>query len=119
MRTLPTLGVDPLRHFLEYGEAEGRNPSSAFSTTYYRNTYMQAEPPDASPLRHFLRVGRVLGLESSLKYLQKISTQNQSYGLEIPELLRHIQVMPIRPIFLVYLDCVESSIIVQDQHCTS
>jgi O-antigen biosynthesis protein len=106
-------GVDPLRHFLECGEAEGRNPSSAFSTTYYRNTYMQAEPPDASPLRHFLRVGRVLGLESSLKYLQKISTQNQSYGLEIPELLRHIQVMPIRPTFLVYLDCVDSSIVSQ------
>jgi GT2 family glycosyltransferase len=106
-------GVDPLRHFLEYGEAEGRNPSGAFSTTYYRNAYMQAEPPDASPLRHFLRVGRVLGLESGLEYLQKISTQNQSYGLEIPELLRHIQVMPIRPIFLVYLDYVESSTISQ------
>jgi GT2 family glycosyltransferase len=106
-------GVDPLRHFLEYGEAEGRNPSSTFSTTYYRNTYMQAESPDASPLRHFLRVGRALGLESSLKYMQKISTQNQSYGLEILELLRHIQVMTIRPIFLVYLDCVDSSIVSQ------
>jgi GT2 family glycosyltransferase len=104
-------GVDPLRHFLEYGEAEGRNPSGAFSTTYYRNNYMQGEPPDASPLRHFLSVGRVLGLESGLEYLHKISIQNQSYGLEIPELLRHIQVMPIRPFFLVYLDCVESSII--------
>jgi O-antigen biosynthesis protein len=103
-------GVDPLRHFLEYGEAEGRNPSGSFSTTYYRNTHMQAEPSDASPLRHFLRVGRVLGLESSLKYVQKVSNQNQSYGLEIPELLRHIHVMPIRPIFLVYFDCPESSV---------
>jgi O-antigen biosynthesis protein len=104
-------GVDPLRHFLEYGEAEGRNPSGSFSTAYYRNTYMQAEPPDASPLRHFLRVGRVLGLESTLKYVHKVSTQNQSYGLEIPELLRHIQVMPIRPMFLVYLDRPESSVV--------
>jgi GT2 family glycosyltransferase len=103
-------GIDPLRHFLEYGEAEGRNPSGSFSTAYYRNTYMQAEPPNASPLRHFLRVGRVLGVESELKYLQKISTQNQSYGLEIPELSRHIRVMPIRPSFLVYLDCFESSV---------
>ena len=106
-------GVDPLRHFLEYGEAEGRNPSGAFSTTYYRNTYMQDEPPHASPFRHFLTVGRALGLEFSLRYLQKISTQNQSFGLEIPELLRHIQVMSIRPIFLVYLDCVEFSIVSQ------
>jgi GT2 family glycosyltransferase len=103
-------GVDPLRHFLEYGEAEGRNASGWFSTAYYRNTYMQAEPPDASPLRHFLRVGSVLGVESKLKYLQKISTQNQSYGLEIPELLRHIRVMPIRPIFIVYLERPESSV---------
>ena len=103
-------GVDPLRHFLEYGEAEGRNPNGVFPTTYYRNNYMRAEPPDASPLRHFLRVGRALGFESSLKYLEKISTQNQSYGLEIPELLRHVEVMPIRPLFLIYSECAEPSI---------
>jgi hypothetical protein len=73
MRMLPTLGSTPVRHFLEYGEAEGRNPSGSFSTAYYRNTYMQAEPPDASPLRHFLRVGRILRLEFTLKYVQKVS----------------------------------------------
>ena len=60
-------GVDPLQHFLEYGEAEGRNPNGVFPTTYYRNKYMGAEPRDASPLRHFLRVGRALGLRISVK----------------------------------------------------
>ena len=31
-------GVDPLRHFLEYGEAEGRNPSGSFSTRSEEHT---------------------------------------------------------------------------------
>ena len=104
-------GVDPLRHFLEYGEAEGRNPNSVFPTAYYRDKYMRAESPDASPLRHFLRVGRALGLESSFRYLRKISAHNQSFGLEIPELLRHIRVMPIRPLFLIYSESAEPSVI--------
>jgi O-antigen biosynthesis protein len=107
-------GMDPLQHFLDYGEGEGRDPSRAFSTSYYRETYMQDEPLGASPLRHFMKVGRALGFEpmpaAAQKYRVHLAAQNQSYGLEIPELLRHIQLMPIRPYFLVYLDGDESAV---------
>jgi len=104
-------GMDPIRHFFDHGEAEGRDPSKSFSTIYYRNTFMRDEPLDASPLRHFLRVGRARGFEPAPTYLSTIATQNQSYGIEIPELRQHIKIMPIRPLFVVYVDDVESFIL--------
>jgi O-antigen biosynthesis protein len=104
-------GMDPIRHFLDHGEAEGRDPSKAFSTTYYRDTFMRGEPIDVSPLRHFLRVGRARGFDPRPTYLSEIATQSQSYGIEIHELLRHIQVMPIRPLFVVYVDRLEPPVL--------
>jgi O-antigen biosynthesis protein len=99
-------GIDPFQHFLAHGEAEGRNPSNHFSTTFYRETYMAGESRDASALDHFIRVGRSLGFDpnpdSAKKYAMYTATQEQSYSIEIPDLLRHIDLMPIRPVFVVY-----------------
>jgi O-antigen biosynthesis protein len=101
-------GVDPFQHFLAHGEAEGRNPSKHFSTTFYRETYMAGESRDASALDHFIKVGRSLGFDpnpdSAKKYAMYTATQEQSYSIEIPDLLRHIDLMPIRPVFIVYTE---------------
>ena len=61
----------------------------------------------ALPLRHFVSVGHDLGI--ALKYALRAAAQNQSYGLEVPELLQHIQMMPIQPLFLVYSECAETT----------
>ena len=96
-------GMDALTHFLAYGEAEGRDPNPKFSTRFYRETYMQGEPVDASPLRHYLLRGQNQGLDPYPKYRLWVEAQEQSYGLELPELRRHIALMTAKPLFVIYL----------------
>jgi len=45
-------GIDPLAHYLRYGETEGRFPSPWFDPAWYRKAYEIA--PDESALAHFL-----------------------------------------------------------------
>lgn len=56
-------GVNPMRHYLEHGWREGRDPSAGFST----NGYLAANPDVAqhglNPLVHFLEFGIVEGRE--------------------------------------------------------
>ena len=100
-------GMDPLKHFIGYGEAEGRDPSPTFSTRFYREIYMQGEPANASPLHHYLKRGRDLGYDSDpaslMNYRRLVAAQEQSYGLELPELRRHIALMITKPLFVVLL----------------
>jgi hypothetical protein len=46
------VGMDPLAHYLRYGEAEGRFPSPWFNPAWYRRAY--DIPAEQSPLEHFL-----------------------------------------------------------------
>lgn len=103
-RDVAAAGVDPLEHYLFNGESEGRDPSANFSTLYYRSTYMKGEESNDSPLGHYLRIGRSLGHEARLAsdlYGTQVLAKEQSYGIELPELVRHIALMPVRPYFLV------------------
>ena len=100
-------GTDPLTHFIAYGEAEGRDPSPKFSLRLYREIYMQGEPANSSPLQHYLKRGRNLGYDpdpaSLMNYRRLIAAQEQSYGLELPELRRHMALMTTKPLFVVLL----------------
>jgi hypothetical protein len=46
------VGIDPLAHFLRYGEREGRHPSPWFNPIWYRSVH--AIPAHQSALEHFL-----------------------------------------------------------------
>ncbi|MEM5422989.1 glycosyltransferase [Paraburkholderia ferrariae] len=100
-------GIDPLEHFIAFGEAEGRDPNPAFSTRLYREAYMQGEPAEASPLRYYVEHGRNLGHDanpsSAVLYQRLIEAQEQSYSLELGELTRHIGLMHLQPLIVVYL----------------
>jgi GT2 family glycosyltransferase len=100
-------GIDPLKHFIAYGEAEGRDPNPTFSTKIYREAYMQEKPATASPLKHYLEHGRKLGHDANpasvVHYRRLVDAQEQSYSLELGELRRHIELMPLRPLIVVYL----------------
>jgi hypothetical protein len=51
-------GMEPVKHYLSYGAAEGRNPSPSFNT----HTYLAANPDVAAegmnPLVHFVKYGK-------------------------------------------------------------
>ena len=46
------VGIEPLAHYLRYGEQEGRKPSPWFDPLWYRATY--GVPPGECALAHFL-----------------------------------------------------------------
>ncbi len=48
-------GVDPFGHFAGHGWREGRNPSAAFNTLFYRDTHLDGSEVD--PLAHWIEAG--------------------------------------------------------------
>lgn len=51
-------GMDPLEHYVRFGEAEFRNPSASFDTRYYLEANQDVLASGMSPLRHFCEFGR-------------------------------------------------------------
>lgn len=45
--------LDPLRHYLDYGWKEGRDPSAFFSTAWYLNQNPDVAATQANPLLHY------------------------------------------------------------------
>ncbi|MDX1407275.1 MAG: glycosyltransferase, partial [Saprospiraceae bacterium] len=50
--------LDPVWHFLLFGEAEGRNPSKQFDVNFYRKAYPDVALGDMNALLHFLKYGK-------------------------------------------------------------
>ncbi|MBX9914935.1 MAG: glycoside hydrolase family 99-like domain-containing protein [Pseudomonadaceae bacterium] len=50
-------GIDPLKHFLGGGWAEGRNPAEFFSTKAYLERYADVRISGVNPLLHYLKHG--------------------------------------------------------------
>jgi GT2 family glycosyltransferase len=100
-------GLDPLTHFLGYGEAEDRDPNPEFSTRFYREIYMAGEPAGSSPLRHYLLRGRELGYDpnpaSVSNYRRWVAAQQQSCRVQLPKLRRRIALLTVKPLFVIYL----------------
>ncbi|MEH3117815.1 MAG: glycosyltransferase [Methylorubrum populi] len=54
-------GVDPVRHFLDFGAREDRDPSPDFSVRYYRKQYRREIGTGVNPYFHYLAAGRARG----------------------------------------------------------
>lgn len=50
-------GLDPVVHYVKYGEAWGRKPSRFFDPRYYAKTYPDVAESGESPLMHYLMHG--------------------------------------------------------------
>jgi methionine biosynthesis protein MetW len=50
-------GLDPYRHYIQRGAAEGRNPHILFDTAYYLRRYPDVTSSGMNPLRHYFEVG--------------------------------------------------------------
>ena len=53
--------VDPARHYLHFGWLEGRDPSAAFSTSFYLARYGDVRASGEHPLLHYARGGELRG----------------------------------------------------------
>ena len=56
-------GVDPIRHYLQSGWREGRDPAPWFSTRAYLEAYPEVAKAGWNPLHHYLSRGRREGRE--------------------------------------------------------
>lgn len=52
-------GVEPARHYLEFGWREGRNPSAEFSTKGYLKAHKDVAAQGVNPLLHYLEYGQL------------------------------------------------------------
>ena len=54
-------GEDPLRHYLQYGGLEGRDPGPDFNSQWYLDQSADVRAGGMNPLVHYLRFGRQEG----------------------------------------------------------
>lgn len=59
---LAALGVDALRHYVEYGDAEGRRPNVCFDPKAYRGYFPEGALKGICALYHYAVLGEALGL---------------------------------------------------------
>jgi GT2 family glycosyltransferase len=52
------LNIDPLKHFIENGWKEGRNPSDKFYTNFYLETNKDVKDAKINPLIHYIKYGK-------------------------------------------------------------
>lgn len=76
-------GVDPIKHYLEYGWKEGRNPGPNFDTNGYLKRYKECK---VNPLVHFETFGRKKKYETGAYINEKV---NNKYWKEHDK-LKHI-----------------------------
>lgn len=53
--------VDPVKHYIEHGWREGRDPSPDFITDYYLKRYPDVAPSGLNPFFHYLTIGKPAG----------------------------------------------------------
>jgi len=61
-------GVDPLKHFNQYGWKEGRNPDALFNTQYYLNQNPDVAAAKVNPLTHYETNGWKEGRDPSVNF---------------------------------------------------
>ncbi|NJC88970.1 MAG: hypothetical protein FIB02_10665 [Desulfuromonas sp.] len=60
-------GMDPVRHYLRFGVAEGRNPSPRFDTHFYLQAYRDVSDKGINPLVHFVLYGKAEGRRATIR----------------------------------------------------
>lgn len=58
-------GFDPLVHYVNLGDAEGRRPNPYFDPLFYRQQFGASPPTSVCALYHYARMGEALGLAAS------------------------------------------------------
>ncbi len=54
-------GIDPVRHYIDFGASEGRDPSPLFHTTHYQMRNPDVESSGFNPLVHYILYGEIEG----------------------------------------------------------
>lgn len=61
-------GVDPLLHYMQHGDMEGRFPNPVFDPRFYRGQFEAPDLGDDGALLHYARHGEAAGLSASAAF---------------------------------------------------
>ena len=76
-------GVEPLRHYIDHGATELRDPSAHFNTQFYIEAYPDVITSRMNPLAHYIKIGKAEGRWASHKLaVQESGLFDPSYYLE-------------------------------------
>jgi O-antigen biosynthesis protein len=64
-RDVADMAMDPILHYIESGDEEGRWPNAFFDPTFYRKQFAAVGRWPFSTLHHYVAVGEVAGLQPS------------------------------------------------------
>lgn len=65
--------TDPIKHYMDYGWKEYRNPSMYFDTKFYLNSYPDVKDSGMNPLVHYLKYGKKEKRKISSEYNGNVS----------------------------------------------
>jgi hypothetical protein len=73
-------GIDPLKHFLQQGWKEGKNPSTRFNVKFYLEHNPDVRAVGINPLIHYLRYGMAEGRTGAPRVQLPALTEQDSSG---------------------------------------
>ena len=110
-------GIDPLYHYIVYGQFEGRRPFAEFDPFFYSYFYEDVKESELLPLEHFIKIGfKKNRFRNSFEV--KISNNYNKYIYRCPKLTEKIKneiknfkiqplisiIMPVYNVSSKYLD---------------
>jgi len=87
-------GLDPVRHYVEHGWQEGRNPHPRFDTQYYLDTNTDVKAAGLNPFWHYIFIGRAEKRNAThtggykherLRTLKSIEERVKAWSRSLPE----------------------------------
>ncbi len=78
--------IEAVKHFMEFGWKEGRNPSNRFDTNFYLETYKDVKEANINPLIHYIKYGET---ENRIP-IQRIDTNFQ----KVFKIIKHVKNNP-------------------------
>jgi glycosyltransferase involved in cell wall biosynthesis len=71
-------GFEPIAHYVNLGDAEGRKPNAVFDPDFYRTQFDRGEPGSVTALYHYAVIGEALGLKASSSFSPRRYLQSNS-----------------------------------------
>lgn len=103
-------GLDPVFHYLKYGETWGRRPSRFFDPVYYLETYRDVQSSAAGPLLHYL----MHGMREGRRPARKVSLQSVEAAQQQSRRSKRKQVQRIKDIVTRIYDLEFSNVAVPE-----
>jgi glycosyltransferase involved in cell wall biosynthesis/SAM-dependent methyltransferase len=90
-------GLDPARHYLDFGASEGKKPGPVFDGEEYLASHADVAAAGINPLVHYLRFGRAEGRPLRAAYRDWLARFGELSEVDRTAIRFHIESLPAQP----------------------